>query len=313
MAEILGIDHVGVGVKNMDIMKEFYQGLLEFTEIFGEMPEGDHEPIHALMRSCPTIHSAIQMNQKCGGISVALFCHTYPKPRPIRQSPRYGDIGVSKATIAIGDLDQFYKEFQGRIAFCSQIRRIKIPGWGDYAFVYARDPEGNLIEFIDGEKFSVNQRLGGVRWIGIGVTDLERSIDYYQKILGFDKTVINIHESFSGNLDEIAKYDQAKFRSCVLGTNRGNSMVELFEAIKPRGRSVPFFTNWGDFGYLQLCLLADNIFEIEKYFLSKDVEIIVNPQVMSSDDPENAGLAFLYTRDLDGIPVEVMTLPKNKT
>jgi catechol 2,3-dioxygenase-like lactoylglutathione lyase family enzyme len=244
---------------------------------------------------------------------VDLFCHTYPKPRPIRKDFHYGDIGVSKVTIAVGDLNQFYKEFQGRLNFCSQIRRIKIPGWGDYAFVYARDPEGNLIEFINGEKFSVKQRFGGVRWIGISVTELERSIDYYQKILGFDKTVIDIHESFSGNLDEIAKSGQAKFRSCVLGMSRGNSMVELFEAMKPRGRSVPFFTNWGDFGYLQLCLLGDNIFEIEKYFLSKDVEIIVNPQVMSSDDPENAGLAFLYTRDLDGIPVEVMTLPKNKT
>jgi hypothetical protein len=43
------------------------------------------------------------------------------------------------------------------------------------------------------------------------------------------------------------------------------------------------------------------------------VDIIVNPQVMTSDDPENAGLAFLYTQDLDGIPVEVVTLPKNKT
>jgi catechol 2,3-dioxygenase-like lactoylglutathione lyase family enzyme len=312
MAKILGIDHVGVGVKNMSVMKEFYQGLLEFTEIFGEMPEGDHEPIHALMRTCPTIHSAIQMNQKSGGIFVDLFCHTYPKPRPIRKDFRYGDIGVSKVTLAVADLNKFYKEFQGRLNFCSQIHRVKIPGWGDYAFVYARDPEGNLIEFIDGERFSIKQRFGGVRWIGISVTDLERSLDFYKRYLGFDKTIINIHESFSGNVDEISKSEQTKLRSCVLGMSHGNGMVELFEAIKPKGRSIPFCTNWGDYGYLQLCLLGDNIYDIEKYFQSEDLEFMLKPQIMSSDDPQNTGLSFLYIRDPDGIPVEVMVLPQKK-
>jgi catechol 2,3-dioxygenase-like lactoylglutathione lyase family enzyme len=312
MAKILGIDHVGVGVKQMDVMKAFYHDLLEFTEIFGEMPEGDHEPIHELLRTSPTIHSAIQMNQKSGGIFVDLFHHIVPKPRPIRKDSRYGDIGVSKVTIAVNDLSKFYQEFQGRLNFCGRIHRAKIPGWGDYTFVYARDPEGNLIEFFDGEKFSVQDRFGGVRWIGISVTDLERSIDFYKKYLGFDKTIINIHENFSGNVDEISKSDQTKLRSCLLGNSRGNGMVELFEAIKPRGRSIPFCTNWGDYGYLQLCLLGDNIRDIEKYFLDEDLELILNPQIMSSDDPKNTGLSFLYIRDPDGILVEVMVLPNEK-
>lgn len=313
MDKIIGIDHVGIGIKNMDLMKKFYQEILEFTEIFGEMPEGDHEPIHGLVRTSPAIHSAIQMNQKCGGIFVDLFCHVYPKPRPIRKDFRYGDIGVSKTSIAVDNLHKFYKSFNGRLDFCSQMHRIKIPEWGDYNFIYAKDPEGNLIEFTDGEKLSVQHTFGGIRWIGISVTDLERSIDFYKKHLGFDKTIINIHENFSGNVDEISRSDQTKIRSCILGNSRGNGMVELFEAIKPRGRSIPFFTNWGDYGYLQLCLLANNIHDVEKYFLSEDLEIILNPQAISSDDPKNTGLSFMYIRDPDGIPVEVMVLPKEKS
>jgi len=313
MDKIIGIDHIGIGVKNMQVMKKYYQKILEFSQIFGEMPIDDHEPIHNLVRTTPAIHSAIQINQKWGGISIALFCHIYPKPRPIRKDFHYGDIGVSKTTIAVNDLNRFFEEYKGRLKFCSRIHQVKIPEWGNYSFVYAKDPEGNFIEFTDGEKLSLRHRFGGIRWIGISVTDLERSRDFYQKYLGFDKTIINIHESFSGNVDEISRCDQTIIRSCILGNSRGPGMVELFESIKPRGRSIPFCTNWGDYGYLQLCLLSDNIYDVEKYFIHKDLEILLNPQTISSDDPKNTGLSFLYIRDPDGIPVEVMMLPKIKS
>ena len=310
MSEISGIDHVGIGINNMNDMKSFYYGLLEFTDIFGEMPESDHEPIHGLLRMCPTIHSAIQINQKCGGIAIALFNHVYPKPRPIRKHMRYGDIGVSKITIAVSDLNQFYKEFQGKLNFYSDIHTITIPGWGKHSFVYSRDPEGNFIEFIDGKELSIQNRFGGIRWIGVSVTDLERSMDFYKKYLGFDKTVIDIHECFSGSIDEIAGSSQTEIRSCLLANSKGNGMVEISEFIKPRGRSIPFCTNWGDFGYLQMCLLGNNIRGIEERFTKEDLDIILPPQIMEADDPENAGLSFLYTRDPDGIPIEVMVLPK---
>jgi catechol 2,3-dioxygenase-like lactoylglutathione lyase family enzyme len=313
MDKIIGIDHVGIGIKSMDAMKQFYQGTLEFTEVFGEMPIADHEPIHRLVRTSPAIHSAIQMNQKCGGIFVDLFCHIYPRPRPIRKNFHYGDIGVSKTTLAVNNLNRFYSEYKERINFCSPIRQTEIPEWGIYSFVYARDPEGNLIEFTDGEKLALPLTFGGVRWIGIGVTDLERSKDFYQKYLGFDKTIVNVHENFSGKVDEISQSNQTQIRSCILGNSRGNGMVELFESMKPRGRSIPFLTNWGDYGYLQLCLLATDIREVEAYFLKEDMELVLNPQMITSSDPKNTGLAFLYIRDPDGIPMEVMTLPEVKS
>jgi catechol 2,3-dioxygenase-like lactoylglutathione lyase family enzyme len=310
MDHIIGVDHVGVGVKNMEAMKKFYHGTLEFTEIFGEMPVDDHEPIHHLVRTSPAVHSAIQINQKGGGIAVSLFCHIYPKPRPIRKDSHYGDIGISKTVLAVHNLERFYYEYQGRLAFCIPLRHIEIPEWGDYAFVYARDPEGNLIEFMDTGKASWPSTFDGVRWIGIAVTDLERSREFYQKHLGFDKTIVNIHQKYSGQVDEIAGSNQAQIRSCILGNSRGNGMVELFESLKPRGRSIPFLTNWGDYGYLQMCLLGTEMPEVEAAFRQADLEIVLEPQMITSDDPSNAGLGFMYVRDPDGIPVEVMTLPK---
>jgi len=42
-------------------------------------------------------------------------------------------------------------------------------------------------------------------------------------------------------------------------------MIELFEVMEPRGRSMPFAAGWGDFGYLQVCLngkQGDDIFQM---------------------------------------------------
>jgi catechol 2,3-dioxygenase-like lactoylglutathione lyase family enzyme len=304
------IIYVGVGVKNMTDMKSFYQNVLGFTEVFGELPEDDHEPIHGLLRTSPTIHSAIQFKQKNGGISVALFNMVDPKPRPIRKDFRYGDIGVSKITIEVPDLDQFYEEFKDKLNFRCPRKKIKVPGWGDYHFIYAKDPEGNLIEFIDGGKTHVKTKFGIICWIGISVTNLERSIEFYKRYLGFDKVIVDIHENLSGNVDEISCSDKTIIRSCILGNSIGNSMLELFEVIQPRGRSIPFAVNWGDFGYLQLCLLGDDIRKIEKFFLTNGIDLLLSPQIMGSADPKNEGLSFLYIRDPDGIPVECMVLPK---
>ena len=306
MHNIKGVDHVGIGVKDFAGMKAFYRDVLGFTRIFGEMPEEDHLPIQPLIRTSPALHSAIQIQQDAGGLSVALFHAVSPVPRPIRKDFRYGDIGINKTTIAVSSIDDLYRDFKGKIRFCAKPKRVTIPGWGDYYFVYGKDPEGNLIEFVSGSKFETSSRFGGVRWIGIGVTEIERSREFYQRHLGFDRILINTHESFSGAIDEVTGFKTA-VRSCVITNSKGNGTVELIELVKPRGRSIPFGVNWGDWGYLQLCLLGSNIKDTEDYFTKQDMEFMLKPQAI--DDPEHAGLAFLYLRDPDGIPIETMTLP----
>jgi catechol 2,3-dioxygenase-like lactoylglutathione lyase family enzyme len=90
-------------------------------------------------------------------------------------------------------------------------------------------------------------------------------------------------------------------RSCLLSNGIGG-MVELFEVLHPRGRSIPFAANWGDFGYLHLCLNAKDIHKIARYLQKEGIEIISPP--MNADD-ERAP-AFMYFRDPDGIFLEVM-------
>jgi catechol 2,3-dioxygenase-like lactoylglutathione lyase family enzyme len=300
-----GVHHCVIGVRDLGIMKSFYQDLLGLNDVFVEFPEGESEALSELVRTAHPRNASIFLSQEEGGIIVGLTQMIYPIPRAIRKDFRYGDIGVAKLTIAASDLERLYRQLRDRLNCCSKPKLVMIPGWGDYRFMYCRDPEGNIIELISGEKVPVRNRLGGVRWLGISVTDLPRSLSFYQKYLGFDTIVIGTHEHFSGLVDEISGGKQTTVRSCILASSEGDGMVELFEVMKPRGRSIPSFTRWGDFGYTQVCLNGKaglNIYKIADYFEKEGMEFLSGPQLMH--DEKSGG--FFYIKDPDGIPLEFL-------
>ena len=141
--------------------------------------------------------------------------------------------------------------------------------------------------------------------MGIGITDLDRSLAFYRKYTGFDTQFVKPHEHFSGLVDEISGSKQTKVRSCVLASGKGGGMVELFEVIEPRGRSIPSYTIWGDFGYLQTCMMCKNVPEITAYFEKEGLEFLLGLQHMPG-----AEISFTYVRDPDGIPLEYLSFGK---
>jgi catechol 2,3-dioxygenase-like lactoylglutathione lyase family enzyme len=306
MYQGIGVHHVAIGVKSLKDMKSFYQGVLEFTDVFDEIPEAEHEAMSEVLRMSPVIFKGIMFCQRAGGVSLELIQMTNPVPRAIRNDFRYGDIGVAKITIAVSDVEEFYKDSKDMLNFYSEPKLAVVPGWGDYPFVYCKDPEGNLVEFISGVNVPISDKFGGVRWAGVSVTDLLRSRAFYQRHFGFDTVVIDTHENFSDLVDEISGGSHTRVRSCVLANSKGGGMLELFEVVEPRGRSIPFATNWGDFGYLQVCFYCENTSEMAGYLEEEGIEFLTRIK-MIADSPDYAG-SFIYIKDPDGIPVENMVI-----
>ncbi|OGN96894.1 MAG: hypothetical protein A2Z77_00415 [Chloroflexi bacterium RBG_13_51_36] len=303
MYEIAGVHHVAIGVNNMEAMKSYYKDILEFK--IQESPDGPKDIISDITRGVIPVFSASMLSQGAGGIVIELIRMNTPAPRAIRRDFRYGDIGVNKMTIAVSDVKKVYGELKNNANFCSSPKSVEIPGWGAYNFVYAKDPEGNLIEFASGGKLPVKNKFGGVMWIGISVTDLKRSIDFYQKYAGFDTLFIKNHGKFTGSVDEISGSKLTKVRSCILSSSKGSGMVELFEVRQPRGRSIPSYTLWGDFGYLQTALMCKNVPEIADYFEKEGLEFVLQLQRIPGEDA-----AFTYVRDPDGIVLEFLSFGK---
>jgi catechol 2,3-dioxygenase-like lactoylglutathione lyase family enzyme len=308
MGGISGVHHVGIGVKNLETMKSFYRDVLGFTAVFAEFDESEQEVMREAARAPRVVFRGAILGQKVGGIALEFIEMSVPVPRPIRKDFRYGDIGVAKTMLAVADVGGLYEELKGKVSFCSAPKRVAIPGVGDYSFVYCKDPEGNLTELFSTANEAVRDRFGGARGVGIGVTDLERSVSFYQRQLDFE-VVVAIHEAFSGLVDEVSGGQGSRVRSCTLAP-RGtrDAVVELFEVSGPRGRSIPFAAAWGDLGYLQVALLCDDVRGMASNLEKAGVELLCSPKVMDGGIPEHPG-EFVYGRDPDGIPVELLYLP----
>lgn len=309
MGRVSAVHHVAMGVKDLETMQSFYRDILGFTEVFAEFDEAEQELMHEVVRSSRVVFGGVMLSQRAGGIMLELIRRTDPVARPIRKDFRYGDIGVAKITIAVPDAGMLYEELKGNVDFSSEPKVASVPGRGDYAFVYVRDPEGNLVELAATGPSTAVDGFGGICSIGLAVTDLERSLSFYRNIPGLEGEATGVHEGFSGLVDEISGGEDTRVRSCFLAAESGEGgWIELFEVLQPRGRSIPFSANWGDYGYLQVGFHCDNVQEMVSYGEGEGIDFLCRPKIMVEGIPEHPG-EFVYARDPDGIPIEFLHIP----
>ena len=305
MAKINGVHHIAIGVKDLEVMTRFYRDILGFQNTIAEIEESEKEVMREPVRAASVIFSGALLGKEDGGIIIELIKMTTPAPRPIRKKTLYGDIGLAKVVIRVPDVNLYYLNNKDKIPFCSEPKTVKIPKLGDYHFVYCQDPEGNLIEFAalpDTEQIDKHSSLS---WVGISVSDLERSLRFYQNMLGLD-LLLRPFQEFSGLVDDVAGYSGTRVRSCLLGRKGkagGTCMVELFEMLELRGRSIPFGRRWGDYGYLQTCFSHEDVSAAADHFAEENVELLCELKKMED------GGEFIYLQDPDGILMECLYLP----
>lgn len=303
MFETAGVHHVALGVRDPDAMKTFYRDMLGFAVIQEESTPEPHKIMSGITRGVTPIFSVNVLSQEAGGILVELIHMISPNPRPIHLDFHYGDIGVNKISIAAADIDTVYRKLADGCVYATSPKEADIPGYGAYRFLYCWDPENNLVELFSDDKTPVDGTFGGVRRVGISVSDLDRGIRFYQEYAGLDTVYIEPHEVFSGLVDDALGYRGTSVRSCVLASSRGGGMVELFHVSEPRGRHIPLYTSWGDYGYLQTCMLCDNAPQTAADLENEGVPVILPPQRL----PEDETTAFTFTRDRDNIPLEFLS------
>ena len=303
-----GVHHVALGVRDLRGMQAFYRDQLGFTEVLMAFDDVAPEVMQEVARSQELVFSGAILNQPGGGILLELIRMTRPEPRPLRSRSRYGDVGVGKVTVRVPDVHAFHRAYNGRLTFCSEPRVARIPGVGDQVFVLARDPEGNLVEFMSAPGGGAGEGVDGIRSVGVGVTDLDRSTAFYRDVLDLKPAAGSPHEAFSGLVDEAADGASVRVRSCLLEGAGGEGRLELIQVFDPPGRSIPFGAAWGDFGYLQVCFSCADINAAVTRLEAAGAQLLCGPKPAGEGSFEETG-AFVYARDPDGAPIEFLFLP----
>jgi catechol 2,3-dioxygenase-like lactoylglutathione lyase family enzyme len=142
--------------------------------------------------------------------------------------------------------------------------------------------------------------VAGVHHVGITVSDLDRSLEWYGRILGLMESM---RSGGSGpEVSEIMQVPDADVTAVFLRV--GDVFVELLQH-KPSGR--PFDRRNDDTGAVHVCFLVDDV--DAAYAALKEEGVSLNAPPLHPTEGALEGWGVIYFRDPDGIQLECFSPP----
>ena len=332
---ICGIQQVGIGVADVEEAFKWY------IKAFGcdiKVVDDDHDAERMLPYTGgkPQPKRAILAINLRGGGGFEIWQPKGRKLRYLDEKPRLGDIGIFACKIKSSDIERSYNHFKqlqgatlpGSIennsakadtltdntlsANALQQGKIKQnPAGKRHFFVY--DPYGNLFDIEEDDyvfSSKTDKPTGGANGVIIGVSDIEKSAEFYSKLIGYD-TIEYDETGVFDDLQNICGGDKRLRRMMIkpsapiqgpLCEIMGTSHIELVQS--PDIQPVRLYENrwWGDPGFIHLC------FDIRKMAaIKKTAEALGHPFVCDSGTDFQMGDAdghFTYVEDPDGTLIE---------
>jgi len=304
--QICGIQQVGIGNKSVYDTWEWYRSRLGLNvPVFDEAAEA------ALMLpytggQARSRHAVLALNMQGGG-GAEIWQYTSRTPTKANFDIRIGDLGITFTKYKSRDITNSWSKLSKEEILSKDV--LQDPDNNNHFFL--NDPFGNLIQLIESDNWfnQSKHHCGGVYGVGIGVSDMDKSLKFYQDLLAYDKIVYDQSGIFE-DLKDLPGGDSKYRRVCLTHSEErkgafsplfGRSQIELFQALDYTGR--PIFENrlWGDLGYIHLCF---DIINMDA--LRSDCDSFGTPfQVDSGDfDMGEAAGKFAYIEDPDGTLIE---------
>jgi len=153
-----------------------------------------------------------------------------------------------------------------------------------------------------------------VQQVGMGpiaqtVSDLDRSVDFYTKVLSFQK------ES-----EREARLDSFDHLTGVFGTNvrvatlhLGKERLELVQYITPHGRPVPANSRANDGWFQHIAIVVSDMDQAYARLKQNHVpQISTDPQTLPLSNPAAGGVKAFYFQDPDNHSLELIYFPAGK-
>jgi catechol 2,3-dioxygenase-like lactoylglutathione lyase family enzyme len=149
----------------------------------------------------------------------------------------------------------------------------------------------------------------GVDSVGITVSDLDRSVEFYTKILAFEK--ISEIENAGPESEHLQGVFGLRTRTARL--RLGSEFIELTEFLAPRGRPAPADTRANDRWFQHIAIVtADMGRAYQRLRENKVQHASSGPQRLPDWNTNAAGIQAFYFRDPDGHFLEIIQFPAGK-
>lgn len=305
---ICGLQQVGIGVKDANESWKWYRAHFGI-DIPVVADEGVAERMLPYTGGKPQPRFAILAVSLQGGGGLEIW---EPRGRELNypaQQPRLGDLGIFIAKIKSRDVKATFEEFSRK-----GLRLLGEPTtFAGIRHFYMQDPWDNILEIVEDPYVMVPSKqftTGGSFGAVLGVSDMDRSVAFYGKLLGYDKVLADETGVFKDM--ECLPGGSRKVRRVLLAHSKpfegplselmGPSQLELVQALEEP--VVKLYENryWGDPGYIQICFDVRNMESVRA-----DCETLGHPFVCDSGvdfDMGDANGHFTYIEDPDGTLIE---------
>jgi catechol 2,3-dioxygenase-like lactoylglutathione lyase family enzyme len=154
-----------------------------------------------------------------------------------------------------------------------------------------------------------SSRVQEVAAIGVTVSDMERSVEFYSRVLSFEK--ISDVEVAGEDYEHLQGVFGLRMR--VVRMRLGAEVLELTEYLAPRGRPVPVDSRSNDRWFQHIAIITSNMEEAYARLRQNRVEhASTNPQTLPGWNKAAGGIRAFYFRDPDRHWLEILQFPEGK-
>ncbi len=305
---ISGIQQIGIGVANIfEAWKWYKEHFGVDIKIFQDASTADHMRQYTGGEPQKR-HAAFALNLQGGG-GFEIWQYTERIPQSPKFNIQIGDLGIYAAKIKSKDVKATYDFYKSRnLNVMGEL--LTDPDGNQHFFL--SDPYDNVFQIVPSKIWFLNEKkLTGATYGAImGVSDIEKSKNFYADILGYDDVIYDktdVFEEFSslpGGENKIRRMllKHSKPRLGAFSPIFGSSQIELLQVLNRKPRKIYHERYWGDLGFIHLCFDITGISMLRDKCLEKGYPFTVDTG--DSFDMGEAAGAFSYTEDPDGTLIE---------
>jgi len=145
--------------------------------------------------------------------------------------------------------------------------------------------------------------------IGITVSDMDRSVEFYSKVLTFEK--VSDVEVWGDEYEHLQGVFGLRMR--VVRMRLGSELIELTEYLAPKGRPIPVDSRSNDRWFQHVAIIVSDMDRAYAWLRQHKVQhASTGPQRLPDWNKDASGIRAFYFRDPDGHSLEVLHFPPDK-
>lgn len=302
---ITGIQQVGIGVVNANEAKYLYRDVFNMNVLVFDDASEARLMTKYTGNTVYRRRALLTMNLKGGGgFEIWQFMNRSPEPVP--QQFVWGTPGINAIKIktsCIHNAYQYLSEIKGL-----QLSAIEINGNQEPCFELV-DHYANRFQIVEGRDWFRKSKscLGGVTGVVIGVSNMEKAIQFYQQMLGNAEIKYDTICTHAGNAQQTTR--RVLLRKPVSANGAfsrllGSTDIELVQLMHHKPEHLFKHRFWGDCGFIHVCFDVTNMDKLKDTMQMAGYSFTVDSA--GAFAMEHASGRFCYVEDPDGTLIELV-------